>query len=296
MNKRLFNIKLAFSIVVFISFALFVNTNYLYSNNVESITSIDQIINKSEKKIEYRSVTSALKLKYTDVRSNFASDKVFANFRNVNAGNIKDNILYRGASPIDNSRKRAKYANDLMKEANIQYDVDLSDSEDKVKKHINKGDCKSDYFLKLYNDNNVCMLHMQTNYTKEDYDKKVVDALINMSKHEGPYYVHCVEGQNRTGFVCMILEALTGASYEEIVNDYMISYENYYKITELTNKEKYDNIKTNCIDNMLRFIVNDVNEVYELKDVKWDIAAKNFLLKNGMGINDINILINKLTK
>ena len=94
----------------------------------------------------------------------------------------------------------------------------------------------------------------------------------------------------------MILEALTGASYEEIVNDYMISYENYYKITELTNKEKYDNIKTNCIDNMLRFIVNDVNEVYELKDVKWDIAAKNFLLKNGMGINDINILINKLTK
>ena len=296
MNKRLFNIKLAFSIVVFISFALFVNTNYLYSNNVESITSIDQIINKSEKKIEYRSVTSALKLKYTDVRSNFASDKVFANFRNVNSGNIKDNILYRGASPIDNSRKRAKYANDLMKEANIQYDVDLSDSEDKVKKHINKGDCKSDYFLKLYNENNVCMLHMQTNYTKEDYDKKVVDALINMSKHEGPYYVHCVEGQNRTGFVCMILEALTGASYEEIVNDYMISYENYYKITELTNKEKYDNIKTNCIDNMLRFIVNDVNEVYELKDVKWDIAAKNFLLKNGMGINDINILINKLTK
>ena len=83
---------------------------------------------------------------------------------------------------------------------------------------------------------------------------------------------------------------------DEIVNDYMISYENYYKITELTNKEKYDNIKTNCIDNMLRFIVNDVNEVYELKDVKWDIAAKNFLLKNGMGINDINILINKLTK
>ena len=295
-KNKTFSIKLILVSVCFTISIVLLNTNYLYSNNVEAITSVDQIINKSEKKIEYKSVTSALKLKYTDVRSNYASDEVFANFRNVKVGDIKANILYRGASPIDNSRKRAKYANDLIEKANVQYDVDLSDSDDKAKKHINKGDFKSNYFLKLYNNNSVCLLHMNTNYTNDDYDKKVVDALISMSKHDGPYYVHCVEGKNRTGFVCMILEALAGASYDEIVSDFMKYYENYYKITKLINNENYNIIKTNCMDNMLRFIVNDVNEIYELKDVKWDIAAKNFLLKNGMGINDINILVDKLTK
>lgn len=148
MKKKSISLKLILVIVLVTISTLFLNTNYLYSNNVEAITSIDQIINKSEKKVEYKSVTSALKLRYTDVRSNYASDEVFANFRNVKVGDIKDNILYRGASPIDNSRKRAKYANNLIEKANIQYDVDLSDSDDKLKKHINKGDCKSEYFLK----------------------------------------------------------------------------------------------------------------------------------------------------
>jgi protein tyrosine/serine phosphatase len=31
------------------------------------------------------------------------------------------------------------------------------------------------------------------------------------------YVVHCIEGKDRTGYVCALLEGLCGATYEEIV-------------------------------------------------------------------------------
>ena len=73
---------------------------------------------------------------YTDNRNDYSCDEVFANFRNVNTSFIKDNILYRGASPIDNKHNRAKY--DTLKANSIDdmlrylageenKDVDLKD-------------------------------------------------------------------------------------------------------------------------------------------------------------------------
>ena len=139
-------------------------------------------------------------------------------------------------------------------------------------------------------------MHMHTNYTKDDYNKKVVEALLKMASNDGPYFIHCVEGKNRTGFFCMILEALCNASYKEIVNDFMKTYDNYYGITEITNSEKYNIIKQNCIDNMLRFVANDNDERLVLKDVKWSTVVRQFLILNGMRSDDIDILVNKITK
>ena len=51
-------------------------------------------------------------------------------------------------------------------------------------------------------------------------------------KNSGPYEVNCVEGKDRTGFVIAVLECLGGASYEELIEDYMITYYNYYYLTK----------------------------------------------------------------
>lgn len=295
MNRRVFSIKYIAVLVVSIVSLLFSNVFVLYSNSVEKIDTIEQVKDKSDRKIEYKNVTNQLKLKLKNYRTDYASDEIFANFRKVKTGNLKDNMIYRGASPIDNSINRAKYANDLMEKANVQYIVDLSDNDEKIKKYFGKSDFKSQYFYKLYNDNKVCLMHMHTNYTKEDYANKVVQTLINMAVHSGPYYIHCVEGNNRTGFVCMILEALTGASYEEMVDDFMKTYDNYYGINAISNPEKYNIIKTDCIDNMLRYIADDNNEVLVLKDVKWNEVAKQFLIKNGMSATHIDYLVNKIS-
>lgn len=233
---------------------------------------------------------------YTDNRNDYSSDEVFANFRNVNTSFIKDNILYRGASPIDNKHNRAKYANELMEKANIQYAIDLSDTEEDLKKHFAKDDFKSDYYKTLYDNKKISLSIMSPNYKSEAFTKMVVKVMTDMSKNDGPYYVHCVEGKDRTGFLCMIIEGLAGASYEEIIADYMKTFENYYNVTESNNKAKYDTLKANSIDDMLRYLAGEENKDVDLKDINWANVIGRYLTDNGLDINDMENWYKKLTK
>ena len=133
---------------------------------------------------------------------------------------------------------------------------------------------------------------MDTNYHEQKYHDRVVKAMIAMSKNEGPYYVHCVEGKNRTGFVLAVIEGLAGASYEEIVKDHMITFANYYGITEETDKEKYDILKARYIDSMLRYIADDDpwtgNGTIELSGLDWVNIMGRYLNKHGMSDEDIH--------
>ncbi len=72
--------------------------------------------------------------------------------------------------------------------------------------------------------------------------KKMFESILD---NDGPYYIHCLEGKDRTGYVCMVIEALCGASYEELVEDYFITYHNYYGIEKGTSK--YDLIKRSIL-------------------------------------------------
>ena len=221
----------------------------------------------------------------------------FTNFRNVKVGSIKENMLYRGASPIDNLNLRAKYADKLIAENGIQFDVNLSDSERSVHEHLNKEDCESPYFDSLYQNNKVIILSMDMNYKSKKFGEKVVEALIAMSKNDGPYYIHCVEGKDRTGVFCAIIEGLAGATYEEIVADYMKTYDNYYGINEETDKLRYDAIKNQYIDYMLRFYADygeNGNKDIALKDLEWTNIMGRYLTDNGMTIEDLNNLYDKL--
>ena len=248
----------------------------------------------SDKKYTYDEIDKkykALNLKYSKNRDDYSSDIVFANFRNVKVGNIKEGILYRGASSIDNSFGRAKYVDKLIDEVGVKFDVDLTDNDDKIKRHFSKKDFASNYFKSLYESGKTALLHMDTNYREQKYRDRVVKALTAMSKNEGPYYVHCVEGKNRTGFVMAVIEGLAGASYDEIVKDHMITFANYYGITEETDKEKYDILKARYIDSMLRYIADSDpytgDGTIELSDLDWVNVMGRYLTRNGMSDEDI---------
>lgn len=260
--------------------------------NAESSESTPLASDKLQTYDEINRKYKALKLKYSKNREDFSSDEVFANFRNVKVGNIKEGILYRGASPIDNSMGRAKYVDKLIESVGVKFDVDLSDNDDKVRRQFTKKDFASNYFKSLYESGKTICLHMSTNYREQKYHDRVVKAMIAMSQNEGPYYIHCVEGKNRTGFVLAVIEGLAGASYDEMVRDLMITFANYYGITEETDKEKYDLLKARYIDSMLRYIADGDpytgNGTIELRDLDWVNIMGRYLLKNGMSEEDIN--------
>ncbi len=67
--------------------------------------------------------------------------------------------------------------------------------------------------------------------TADDYNKRLIVALKELPSRPAPYVIHCMEGKDRTGYVCAQLEGLCGATYEEMVADYLITYNNYYGVT-----------------------------------------------------------------
>ena len=131
------------------------------------------------------------------------------------------------------------------------------------------------------------------NYGSMDFKVKVAAGLTAMSEREGPYLVHCTEGKDRTGFVCMLLEALCGASYDEIVSDYMITYDNYYQITQSSEKEKYDVIVESVLNPMVQTLTEGGNGDVRTADLS--VGAQRYLLEGGMPQEQIDQLIARLS-
>ena len=174
---------------------------------------------------KYLDIQQARDIHYSDDRSQFDSDVIFANFRNMQVGNLREGLVYRSASPCDNQHNRASYVDTLISQAGIRFIMNLADTDEKLQGYIAKEDFNSPYFLSLYEEGNVHPLAMNMNFGSDVFRGKVADGLKAVLAHDGPYLIHCTEGKDRTGFVCMLVEALCGAGYQEIVDDYMITYD-----------------------------------------------------------------------
>lgn len=242
----------------------------------------------------FSDIQDARDIHYRDERERFPSDAVFANFRSVQVGNLKENTLYRAASPCDNQHNRAPYVDALCKEVGIRCVVNLADTEEKIENYITAADFNSPHFLSLYNGGDVLLLTLNMNYSSADFRVKVANGLIAMTGHEGPYLVHCTEGKDRTGFVCMLLEMLCGASYDEIVSDYMITYANYYGISKETDAKRYDVIVENVLLPMLNSVIGDGSADPKTADLS--ACAEKFLQSAGMTEAQIAALKAALTE
>lgn len=260
-------------------------------------------------KAKYLDIQQAMDIHYTDIQGDIP-DEVFGNFRVVNVGNLKENILYRSASPVDNQHNRASVVDRLINNK-VNTIINLSDNDQELLEHTKKEDFNSPYFYSLYQKHQVIALSMNMNfknskgeeieaptlfkeYLNSQFSDKLITGLRFMLNNDGPYLIHCVEGKDRTGFVCMVIEALASASYNEIVNDYMITYDNYYGIKLNSEPNKYNIIKSKNIEEMLRTIIGD--ESVNIKTADYGFYSKKYLLSKGMEEAEIIALIDKITK
>ena len=242
---------------------------------------------------KYAAIQDARDIHYTDKREDYASDAVFANFRSVQAGSLRHDTLYRSASPCDNQHARAACVDALISEAGVAFILNLADNEQKIQGYLENPGFSSLYFLSLYQDGMVEPIALNMNFGSQEFKTKAANGLAVMAEKEGPYLVHCTEGKDRTGFVCMLLEALCGASYEEIVSDYMITYDNYYGITEEKEKERYDVIVENVLVPMIRSLAG--NEDADVRTADLPGCAERYLLDGGMSAAQIELLRERLT-
>ena len=239
--------------------------------------------------IDEKSFFASAKLKSSKDRENYPdlNDEEFANFRMINTTGIKEGVLFRSSSPVNPKKKRNVYADNAMKKVKATIVINLADTKKGVRKF--KG-----YSESYYSTIKSIELNMSMNFQSSKFEAKLAKGLKFMAENPGIYVIHCKKGKDRTGFVAAILECLMGASYKEVVEDYMVSYYNLYGVTK--DDPRYWTIVEENIEKSLRtaFELDDNNEKTDLSSMNLSKYAKKYLHKIGLKDKEIHALMKNL--
>ena len=233
-------------------------------------------------------------LTYSNDRADYADDAVYANFRAVTAGSIGEGKLYRSASPINNKHGRAGYANDFIQAAGVNTVLNLADSDEDIAEYFAAEDFDSAYYRSLYESGKVMALDLAGNFFADEFAASMVEGLRFLAKNEPPYSIHCTEGKDRAGFASMLLEALMGATLQEIIDDYMLTFYNYYGIDKETEPERYEAVLSNNLVAILCHVTG-AESMEMLEQIDLEAAVTNYLIRHGMTETEIFMLKEKLS-
>jgi protein tyrosine/serine phosphatase len=150
----------------------------------------------------------------------------------TNGSVIKQGLLYRGCE-IDGAVE-AEYAitaegiEIMLTELGIRFDMDLRlPEENKHGIDILGSSVEHTYYS----------APMYVNVFKEINAEKMRAIFADLADESNyPIYMHCTYGQDRTGTVCYILEALLGLSEEDLMKEYQLSalYHGYQPMDKIT--------------------------------------------------------------
>ena len=214
-------------------------------------------------------------------RSDYSSDAVFANFRTVAFGDMAENLFYRSSSPVNPEIKRNTYADELAKDAGIKAFVNLADTIESMQAYEGFEDS---YYSTILGAGNIIGLNMGVDFAAADFEAKLKEAIIFIGETEGPILIHCNEGKDRAGFAVAVIEALMGATVDEIVDDYMLTYENYYHVVH--DSEQWEAIANSNIRATLCSLAG-LAKGSDLSEVDFVDVAETYL--KGIGVTETQI-------
>ena len=230
----------------------------------------DSIIMTMKEKEGYLKEYNLLQGAYDNIPDNYPSDSAFANFRKVTTTGMGDGRLYRGSNPLnaDNNPVRFAYMDVFARSAGIRTEIDLADDDDMVMEQLVKRQDTCTYCPSLFRNGNVVCLKMGVDNFSDDFKAKLKRGLLFMIDHEPPYLIHCNEGKDRCGFVSLLLEILMGADITEIQEDYMVTFENYYKYPYRS--ETWVLNQTLNVDRMLKLLFYP-NLLDDIANMDWNV-------------------------
>ena len=209
----------------------------------------------------YRAEYLLHELNRTNAREDYPGldDAAFANFRVIDTAGMGENRLFRSSSPINPELGRNSYADAALEAAGVTVIMNLADSDEQAAAY--EGFAES-----YYAGQKVIYLNLGVDFASGDFQKGLAKGLRFFGENPGTYAVHCTEGKDRAGFVSALLECLMGASADEVVEDYMVTYQNYYGVE--FGSEKYNAIAESNI-------IKTLQDSFEIRDLYTaDLAAE----------------------
>ena len=217
----------------------------------------DKVTITLAKKGGYKETYDLMKSIYSLDRQSGETAEEYANFRMITTTGVAPKVLYRSSNPLNCSSNPNRYAvvDSLAQTVGIKTEIDLADTDEKIKKYMATTGYASTYAPSLFNAGNTIACGMSSNTFCDDFKEKLGKAAKFMIEHEPPYLIHCNEGKDRCGAVSMIFEALAGATFEEMRRDYMVTLLNFYKIED--GGASYQMRQSLSIDRMLCFTFDE---------------------------------------
>ena len=207
------------------------------------------------------------------------SDEAFANFRVIDTTGMGKNVLYRSSSPINPGIGRSTYADKAAKDAGIVTVINLADAS-------NTYEIPEDAY---YSTCEVVYLNLGMEFLSETATASLARGMRAIINGEGPFLIHCNEGKDRAGFVSALLECLMGATIDEVVEDYMETYVNYYGVEK--GSEKYEAVVNSNIIGALQTNFK-VKNAYE---ADLSAEAEAYMIENlGLSADEVAALKAKL--
>lgn len=227
---------------------------------------------------------------YVDVYPDLSIEE-FANFREVRTTGMGAKKLYRSSSPIDPCLGRNLYADSLAKEAGVATFINLADSEKSAKSFKN-------FETSYYSTQDAIFLALPVEFFSTPFKEGLAKGFRFMIEHEGPYLAHCTFGMDRTGFTLAVLEALMGATSEDLGADYAKTFTNYFNVVngkhEALNEKQANFFKDVVLRNLQAVYHADGIEVPDTRNADWATATEKYLEKIGLTPQEISDLKDRL--
>ena len=254
---------------------------------------IDVVVQMKEKGgyVDHLENLKSLTLAYSPESYPDLSIEEFANFRMVRTTGMGEGVLYRSSSPIDPSIYRNAIADSLAALAGVKTFLNLADDKRYAEEY-------NGFAESYYATQNVVYLTVDPTFANTLFKEGLVKGLRYMIEHDGPYLVHCTYGMDRTGFTIAVLEALMGATADEIKADYATTHKNFYNVVD----GKHVDLTTKQIELLQAIIVRLMQNAYKTEDVyisdfenaDLSAATERYLLALGMEKSEIEALKERL--
>lgn len=255
-----------------------INYNCLNFHKQTGVTDRDTVTITMHEKGGKKDVMDLRGVVYSNDRKDYRSRDQFANAREFRAGKIAPGKLYRCATPFDHMMGRPEAVDEFLREHKVQTTFSISESEETLRQRYAG---MPPYAKHLYESGQVLPLGLGAGYFSNDFRTGLTRGLIRAMEYPFPWAIHCLEGKDRTGFVCILLGALMGGNYRELTDDFMKTFENYYGITPTADPVRYKGFKYTFIDNYLR-IFAELGESDAPEGHDYSKGAADYLRSGGM--------------
>lgn len=237
----------------------------------------------------YSSIPDYVKGESKD-RSDYPSDQAFANYRALNGGFLAEDVFYRSCTPWYGG-ERGSIADGYYESVGADWLICLDTDEDPLEKTVEQ--TPDLYSSELFLQGKVHAKMLSTSFLSHPEETRwFMDALIDT---DGKVGIFCTYGKDRTGFYCLIIQALAGVSFEDAEAEFMLSMQNYYGIEK--DSAEYDTVYEIYLFRLL-YLIQNPDMIDDLIDVDWEHAElEDFVLEElitGYLLNTVGVAQDKI--